>query len=250
VLLLACPGTAQAKAAAAPPVVKDPGTLAALDRMGAVLRNRAEMNVHSDFTGEDVLNSGQKLQFGGTIDLAARRPNMLHVSLKMGGADREIYYDGKTMTLAAPSQGVYASAAASGTIMQVVDQASANLGIEIPLADLFMFGEDPNFNQRILSAFPVGKEDIGGLTCDHYAVRQQGVDWQIWIRQGADALPCKLVITMTDDPAMPEFSAVYNWLTTPAPAAGAAYAYAPPSGHKPIAFAAASTASTSKGKSK
>jgi hypothetical protein len=254
-LAYATPTIAQTQASApgapaAPTAVRDPATLAALDRMGEALRNLSEMNIQTQFTAEDVLNSGQKLQFGGSIDLVARRPNMLHVSLKMGNADREIYYDGKNVTLAAPSQGIYATAAEAGTIKDVVQQASAKLGLEIPLADLFMFGEDPALNSRILSAFPVGKENVGDQICDHYAVRQKDVDWQIWIRQGATALPCKMVVTMTGDPAMPEFSAIYNWSTTAAPPAGAAYAYAPPAGHKTIMFETALPAPAAKGKSK
>jgi hypothetical protein len=36
-------------------------------------------------------------------------------------------------------------------------------------------------------------------TCEHYAFRQEGLDWQIWI-QGDYPLPRKFVIrTLTDD---------------------------------------------------
>ncbi len=52
-------------------------------------------------------------------------------------------------------------------------------------------------------------------------MRQENVDWQVWLRQGADTLPCKLVITSTDDPSMPQYSALFKWqpkLTHPASA--------------------------------
>jgi hypothetical protein len=236
--LLALPVVAMAQApqpASAPAVVRDAGTIAALDRMGAALRARNEINVQTDFTAEDILNSGQRLEYGGTIELVARKPNMMRVKLNMGSADREVYYDGKSATLVSPDQGFYATTSAPPTIREFVDDAEKTMGITIPLADLFRIGADPELTNNIVSAFPAGSEKIGGYTCDHYAMRQKGVDWQVWIRQGADPLPCKLVIAMTDDPGMPEFTSVYHWSTTPAPGPEA-YTFKPAAGHKQISF--------------
>ena len=61
---------------AAPAVAQDaraPEALAALDRMGAALRSHQAVNVHSEVTVEDVLTSGQKLQYGGTVDIVGQR---------------------------------------------------------------------------------------------------------------------------------------------------------------------------------
>jgi len=33
----------------------------------------------------------------------------------------------------------------------------------------------------------------------------------LWIREGDNPLPCKIVITTTSDPSMPQYSAVLNW---------------------------------------
>ena len=95
--------------------------------------------------------------------------------------------------------------------------------------------------RELTSAFPAGTEAIGGVNCDHYALRHKDVDWQIWIRQGENALPCKLVITMTHDPAMPQFSAVYRWSDDPPPGPEA-FAFKPPAGANPITFGMVKTA--------
>jgi hypothetical protein len=238
------------KYAREPKVVRDQGTIDALEKMGAALRAKTDANLRTTFTAEDVLMSGQKLQYGGSIDLAARRPNMMKVVLHMGTADREIYFDGKTQTLASPSLGFYASSEAPPTIREFVANASKTMGIEIPLADLFMFGEDPTLTQRIISAFPAGQETVGGQVCNHYAIRQQEIDWQVWIRASGDALPCKIVITEKDDPAMPQFSATYDWLSEPPPPAGAAYTYTPASGANRITFGTIPAALPTKGDAK
>ena len=111
--------------------------------------------------------------------------------------------------------------------------AEDRYGMEVPLADLFAWGSDPGMTAKITSAMSAGEETIGGQMCEHYAMRQQGLDWQVWIRKGDNPLPCKLVLTKTSDPAMPQFSAVYSWSDQP-PADGEAYTYSPPAGAKLI----------------
>lgn len=220
---------------------KDPAAMAALDRMGAALAKRMEVNVHADITAEDVLTSGQKLQYSGTVDTFARRPNNLRMSVKMGPSSRELYYDGKSLTMVVPSVSLYATAAAPPTIREMLAQAQDKYNLEVPLADLFMWSSNPKFAAEVTSAFAAGTESIGGFNCDHYALRQAGVDWQVWIRQGEDALPCKLVITMTGDPAMPQFSAVYDWKSEPPPGPEA-FAFTPPQGFTPMALGTLRTA--------
>lgn len=250
-LTLALPFTLAASAASAQwtsSAEKDPAAMAALERMGAALAKRMDVNVHADITAEDVLMSGQKLQYGGTVDILARRPQNLRLSLKMGSTRRELYYDGKTLTMDAPSLGMYASVAAPPTIRQALEMAQDQYDLEIPLADLFMWSARPDFAAQVTSAFPAGteviggNEGVGGYSCDHYALRHKDVDWQIWIRQGDDALPCKLVITMTHDPAMPQFSAVYRWSEEPPPGPEA-FAFKPPAGANPITFGMVKAAS-------
>jgi hypothetical protein len=235
--LAAAPAAAQDASS----IDRDPAALAALNRMSAALQKMMNVNVRADVTAEDVLTSGQKLQYGGTMEIVARRPNMMRASLKMGPAERTLYYDGKTVTMAAPSLGVYASAAAPPTIREMLEKAEDEYGLEIPLADLFMWSSNPEFAAKLTSAFAAGSEGIGGFTCEHYAMRQEGVDWQLWIREGENALPCKLVITMTRDPAMPQFSAVYSWLDAEPPGQEA-YSFKPPEGTNPITFGTMKTA--------
>jgi hypothetical protein len=213
---------------------RDPRALAALERMGAALRSHQAINVHADVTAEDALNTGEKLQYSGTVDIVARRPNAMKLSMRMGASERTLYYDGKTLTMAAPEMHYYASVAAPPTIREMLQMADERYGIEVPLADLFAWGSDPNAVARLTSAFPAGSEQINGQTCDHYAMRQPGADWQVWIARGDDALPCKLVITTRADPSLPQYSATYRWLDQPPPDGG--YTYSPPPEAKAIAM--------------
>ncbi|HXG80247.1 MAG TPA: DUF2092 domain-containing protein [Sphingomicrobium sp.] len=235
-LVIAAPVAAQGQQApAAADNAKDPAAMAALDRMGAALRAQTNFTVHSGLTAEDVLASGQKIQYGGTLDIAARRPTKLRMVLKMGPSERQLYYDGASLTLYSPDKGAYATARAPATIGAALAAAEDEYGLYIPMTDLFLWGEDPSLAAKITSAISLPKEVIGGQVCEHYAMRQAAADWQIWIREGDNALPCKLVITTTTDPAMPQVTSVYHWQSEAVPDE-AAFTFQPPEKVIKIAF--------------
>jgi len=221
----------------------DADAIVALDRMGAALRSHKSFVVRSEVTNEDVLEDGQKLQYSGTVQIQAQRPDRFRISIMSDTKNRELYYDGKSLTVFSPRLGLYASFPAPSTIAQTIDKASKEFDIEFPLADLFTWGQDPALKARIKSAFLVRSEHVGNLVCNHYAFRQERVDWQIWIAQDASALPCKIVITDKADPSMPQYTAVMHW-SFPTTIAENVFFFAPPAGSHRIAIARADETST------
>lgn len=229
-LVAMAPATANQAAAQDAPAAEevdpiDPVAIAALDEMAAYLQTLASFRVTSDATTEVVLEGGQKIQFGGTIDLAVHRPNAFKVVSAADTRTREMYYDGKAFTIYAPRLGYYASFDAPPTIGKTLDTARTKYDIEVPLADLFTWGTDQTVRSRVQEAMVILPEKIGDRTCIHYAFRQEMVDWQLWLEEGDKPLPCKIVITSKDDPSMPQYVSVLHWdLTTPVPAESLAFA--------------------------
>ncbi|WP_029917195.1 DUF2092 domain-containing protein [Caulobacter sp. UNC358MFTsu5.1] len=236
---------AQAQTKPAPAAAKpDPDALAALNKMGEALRALNAFTLTADVTTEQVLDSGQKLQYGGDLKIEALRPSGFKIHMDFDHKEREIYYDGKSVTLFAPKVGYYASVPAPPTIAATVATISDKYGVEIPLADLFQLGVDPALTARIQSGFDVGPEKVGGVACEHYAFRQAAADWQVWIRSDGPALPCKMVITTTQDQAQPQYTAVMTW-DDKAPAQ-AAYTFNPPANAHRITVADLSAAGATK----
>jgi hypothetical protein len=218
----------------------DPDALAALNKMGAELRTHQNFDVTSDVTTEDVLGDGQKLQYSGTVEVQARRPNGFRISMVSDRRDRQLYYDGKSLTVYSPRLGYYASFPAPDTIAKTLERAKDQYGIELPLADLFAWGVDKSLEGRVLAGFKVASEHVGDRKCSHYALRQKSVDWQVWIADDGPALPCKLVITSTEDPAMPQYSSVLHW-SFPASIPDSTFAFAAPPSSKKIVVAKVDT---------
>jgi hypothetical protein len=220
----------------APAVERDTKAIDALTRMGAYLRSLKEFQVRSETSTDEVLTSGQKLQFGGSVDYRVRQPDRLRADVRNDRVHRQFYYDGATLTQYAPRVGYYATVNAPGTIAETLRQAYQKFDLNVPLADLFFWGTDKSGIDDIKEAAVIGPATVGGVECDHYAYRQDDVDWQIWIARGASPLPQKLVITTKDEPAQPQFTALFKWNIHPN-FDNATFAFVAPKGAQKIEMA-------------
>lgn len=203
------PGTAKKPPAKKPAV--EPEAIGALEKMGAFLREQQSFTVHTTMETDQVLQSGQKVQLPSTGDLRVRRPDHLRADVTSDRRQRQLFYDGKTFTMYGQRVGYYATVPAPPTIGELAEEIEERYGIELPLVDLFYWGTDKASLAQIKGAIYVGPSKVGGVDTDHYAFRQPGLDWQIWIERGARPLPRKLVLTSTDDPARPEYSVAMAW---------------------------------------
>jgi len=194
----------------------EPGVFEALDKMGAYLRSINNFEVEAQASIDEVLVSGQKLQFESTIHMRAKRPEHLWIEVVSDRKQREFFFDGKTFTIWGPRNRYYASTPVSGTLAQLADRLETQYDIRLPLSDLFRWGTEAKGHPEIKAAMHVGPALVGEIPCNHFAFRQEGVDWQIWIQKGDAPLPIKLVITTTDDEAKPQFVSVLDWNVAPA----------------------------------
>jgi hypothetical protein len=219
------PAAAQASPATATvnlaPGTLDADAMAALDAMGAHLRSLGSFRLVSTATSEEVYANGQKLQFLQRTTYTMGGPTSLHVKIETDSQNRDVFYNGKTFTIVAPRAGKYLQLPASGTVGQVLTRAYEDWGVDFPVQDLFRWGDPSATAERPKEGFKVGSARIGDAMTDHYAFRQTGVDWQIWIDQGDKPLPRKMVITNLEDPAQPQYVAYFSWDLAPVIAADA-----------------------------
>ena len=59
---------------------------------------------------------------------------------------------------------------------------------------------------QVIDAKDLGSGVVGGVECDHLALRTKDVDWQIWIAQGDRPHPCRNVITSTHVAGTPQYT--------------------------------------------
>ena len=228
----ALPGASAQTAAPAAPTV-DPATVQALKDMGAHLQSLQKFRVTNELTGERVLADGQKLQHMASAAIDVQRPNRLRVKMSSARSQRELFYDGKQVTLFTPAQLYYASVPFEGSVGEFATALQAKYGVELPLADLFVLGTPAAPLDKLDSAMNAGQDFVGDDLCDHYALRQGNFDWQIWITVGSKPLPRKLVITNRGDEARPQSVSLIDW-DMKSVLASSAYTFKPPKGAKAI----------------
>jgi hypothetical protein len=205
------PWTVEAKPAK--PAV-DPEAMESLRKMGAFLRDQQKFSVRAAMTTDDLLPSGQKVQFEETAELMVRRPDRLRADIRGDRRDERLYYDGKTFTIFGQRLGYYASFDAPPTLAELKGVLEKR-GIDLPLADLFYWGSDQDKSGEITAATVVGTSTVEGTACNHYAFRQKDVDWELWVEQGQQPLPRKIVITTASEKTRPQHSMVLTWDLSP-----------------------------------
>jgi hypothetical protein len=207
----------------------DPASIQALKDMGAHLLTLTRFQVSTGLTGERVLADGQKLQHTARAELDVARPNRLRAHISSPRSKREIFYDGKIVTLFIPAQKYYSTVEFTDSIGALVIKLEDRYGVEIPLYDLFLWGTPAAPLDKIDSAMNAGQDFIGNDLCNHYAFRQGTFDWQLWITTGDKPLPRKLVITNRADEARPQSVSLIDWNLKPT-FKDAVFKFTPPKG--------------------
>jgi hypothetical protein len=221
----------------------DPDAITALNDMGAYLRGLKEYQVKARVTSDDVLTDGQRIQYTSATDMLVRNPDRLLANVVNDRIERTFLYDGKSFTLWAPRVSYYATVDAPATIRELLTRLDEKYEIEMPFVDLFLWGTPKSSVADIKAATDIGPSVVENITCEQYAFRQDGLDWQIWIQKGSHPLPLKLVLTTLTDEARPQHMVVYTWNLAPS-FNDAAFVFVPPPDAKKITFMDMSAART------
>ena len=234
---LAQPAPSPAASAAADSDI-DPEAMEAMKRMSAYLSAQTSFELKTTGAFDLVLDDGQRLQFGDNATFKVRRPDRFVIERVGDYKDRRFTYDGKQLTVSSPRTSYYAQVDAPPTIRETLTLASQRYGIELPLTDLFRWSEPGGGRaDEVKEALYVGPAVIDGTPTDHFAFREDEVDWQIWIAQGDAPVPRKIVITDRTDPSSPQYTATLSWNFRPVFDAQT-FAFKAPAGALPIRLTA------------
>ena len=207
-----------------------------LKRMTDYVGNLPQFGLDTAQSIEVVLVSGQKIQFTSAARMVVQRPNKLFAERVGDVVSQSFYFDGKSLTLLNPDDGYFATVPAPGTIDGMLDFARDSLDVIAPAGDLITQDAYARLMADTTAGFVVGKSTIDGVRCDHLAFRSAGVDWQIWIEDGARALPRKYVISTVDVVGAPQFEVLMkNWTTTP-DVSPKRFQFTPPAGATEVKF--------------
>ncbi len=200
---------------AKPPAVQ-PEALEQLRRMTDYVASLKRFSLETEGSFEEVLASGQKLEYAFDSRLLIRRPDRLRAERTGDGIEQVMVYDGATLSIDDRAAGYHAVAEAPDDIDGLLHFARDSLGIVPPSGDLVFSDAFELLTASVTSGMVVGRSIVGDVPCVHLAFRSTFVDWQIWIAEGDRPFPLQYVLTTTNDPAQPQYRLrLRNWNTKP-----------------------------------
>ena len=199
-VLLALPLAAPAEVTASPETL--------LHQMSEELKNAGSFQFHAEINFDDVLISGQKLQYAGAADVTVRRPDGIFVDYRDDLSAKRFWYDGKTGTLLDVFHDVYSTADLSGDIDTAIDELQERYGLALPLGDLISSDVFAVIDGHALAWGYIGVNDVEGTAAHHIAIVGDNADLQVWIQEKGRPLPLKIVITYKNVPMAPQYQAV------------------------------------------
>jgi hypothetical protein len=230
------PAGPQTASAAAPK--RDDQAMANLKRMADFLAHTQRFSVMADIGFDVVQDSGEKIEFGETRKIVIRRPDHARIDItKRDGGTSGFLFDGQEIAVFNTKEHVYATAAKPGTLDEAIDYFINDLDMRFPLAELFSTQLAETLSQKVWAAAYVEQANIAGVPCDHLALRGDQADLQLWIAQGDQPLPHRLVITYKDAEGQPQFWAQFSDWNLAADVPDALFVFTPPEGAAKIAFA-------------
>jgi hypothetical protein len=214
----------------------DPAATEILKKMTDHLGSVKQFSVQTQNTLEDLLISGHRIDIDVSSKVIISRPNMLRAERKGDLVDQVFYYNGKQLTLYNPLSKVYATTSAPDTFEGLFKHIYETLGFGVPVSDLVYSDAYPLLIKDVNLAAIIGSTFINGVRCHHLLFSRPGVDFQIWVSEGADPLPYKYVIT---DTASVDRLSVITYLTQWNVAPGvqeSEFTFIPPKGTEQINF--------------
>jgi hypothetical protein len=191
--------------------------VASLKRSADFLAAQQNISFRADVAYGVLQSNGQMLEFGGTRDFLMRRPDRLRIeSIDRDGGVTQFFFDGKSILIDMPNEDAYVRIEKPGTYYAAMDYLVDDLGAPAPLEDFTSknFAEGPV--DRIESGFFVQRVMLDDQICEHLAWRTEEVDVQLWVREGEEPVPCRVVITYKKAEGHPEYAAdFHDWNFAP-----------------------------------
>lgn len=182
-----------------------------LRMMGDFLKESEQFTFHAKITFDDLLPTGQKIQYAATNDVAVHRPDRIYAVFKGDRGNKRFWYDGKSITLLNMNENFYATKEIPARkIDDALDYIMEKLGFSPPLSDFA--SQDPYkiLIENVQFGFYVGLHDVEGIACHHLAFVEKYIDWQVWIEDSNQLVPRKLVITYKTLDGSPQYTAIFS----------------------------------------
>ena len=212
---------------------------AILMRMAEFMAKTGNFSVSVRDSYDVFQKSGQIIEFSEMRRITMVRPDRLRIDVEESSGDRQmLLFNGKELTVATPNRNVYARTPQPGSIDDAVNYVIADLGMKVPFSVLLQTTAPKELDRKTQTIDYVEKTSIFGAPAHHLAGRTAKVDYQIWIADGDQPLPQRLVLTYRKEKGQPQFRAQFSDWNLAAETPASLFEFIPTAGMNKITFLA------------
>ena len=186
-----------------------------VEQMSARLASAKTVTATTTEVRDIVRVSGSKESVSQTGVYTVRRPDRFYAKMT-GGRGLETWYNGKTLTIAAHPDKVFAQAPMPETIDRTLDAIAERYDMALPMGDLFYSSAAKALLSDTATGGYVGQENVGTTPAVHLAFKDVGVDWDVWLPVQGDPLPLRLKVVQKSRKGQPVIDLTFtSWDLAP-----------------------------------
>ena len=176
-----------------------------------------------------IQEDGQYVEFGERRHILLQRPDKLRVeTVRSDGEHNLVLFDGEKITGFKADDNIFAQVENPGTIDETLIYLVRDLQFKLPLARMLHTGFAQQLEKMITAVSYVEENVLFDVVTDHLAVRAENIDMQLWVAQGDEPLPRRIVITYMNAQGQPQFRGDFtDWSIEPKVAADS-FTFTPP----------------------
>lgn len=187
-------------------------------------------------SGYDAIQTdGQRIEFGEKRRMLLKRPDRLRVeTIRSDGERGLVVFDGTEITIYKADDNVYSQVKKTGTVDEILVYLVRDLQLTLPMARLLLTDFPQQIEKRMTEISYVEKDTRFDVPTDHLALRSADVDMQLWVAQGDQPLPRRIILTYKNAPGDPQFRADFlGWSISPE-IKDDSFTFTPPAGAEQI----------------
>jgi len=218
-----------------PVLAKDAADI--LGRMTDFISAAPAFTFVSDTGNEVGTTNGQLIELGSHFTVAIQRPSKAigRIDSRSGDSSTTVL-DGEAIWVYSAKENMYDTTRQPGDIDASLDFLAEQLGVPRQLRDFFSKDLTASLGGAMRSGYYVGESMISGVLCDHLALRSETEDVQVWIAQGDEPVPRRIIIAYRQIEGQPRFWAQFTeWDFSPE-VSDTTFTFSPPEGATRIHF--------------
>ena len=181
-----------------------------LEKACTFLKNNQSFSVEMDITYDNVLTTGEKVQYSAIQNVKVNKPDRLFSEYIGDERHTEFHYDGKKFTIYTPPKNFYVSKETKTTLDETFSEIEAKYGVTIPLSNLFITDPCTRIFAEAKQIRFIGNNMVRGEKSYHLLLNGNDRNIQIWISQDQQPLLLKTIITYPELPGEPQYTAIFS----------------------------------------